>query len=425
MSQRYNDGFPIASILSSGVSAYLDQSYARSRIRGMRIAKEFSTLLGQDITFEELEEADRRIAQQESLTSVTSSVTVSSSSSKAIVTQTAGRNDVDVDVDVDDYDSSDCEIEGYDMPFEDVADVVTLTNYLGVCLDLFLCQDTDKDAHDKQLSALLSIPKIVLTNPVDAGNVCGPLIKELLRLNNSYNTKNFEGLRSQAVLSIVVTYPHFAVPVLTWALEEESYSLSVKIFAISCLSKAAHSLSSLPDEKYSSVNATLSSTPILGTSGKTTIKKGINNDTLANHESKNNKPSSIIKRPAKLAQSHKKITYFVNKFGPLGPIFFYPILRLISIEIVRTNSKNISPSNAKKDNKQKLSFFHTDFDAADEKFLDFFSSNGLYGSSVKVPEMKKCIDDNDGDGLHSMVPTEALLALGTFCKCSVNSVYQR
>ena len=133
MSQRYNDGFPIASILSSGVSAYLDQSDARSRIRGMRIAKEFSILLGQDINFEELEEADRRIAQQESLTSVTSSVTVSSSSSKVIITQTAGRNDVGIDV--DDDDSSDSEIEGYDMPFEDVEDVVTLTNYLGVCLD--------------------------------------------------------------------------------------------------------------------------------------------------------------------------------------------------------------------------------------------------------------------------------------------------
>lgn len=422
MSQRFNDGFPIASILSSGVSAYLDQSDARSRIRGMRIAKEFSILLGQDINFEELEEADRRIAQQESLTSVTPSVTVSSSSSKVIVTQTVGRNNSDVGIDDD---SSDSEIEGYDMPFEDVEDVVALTNYLGVCLDLFLCQDTDKDAHDKQLSALLSIPKIVLTNPVDAGNVCGPLIKELLRLNNSYNTKNFEGLRSQAVLSIVVTYPHFAVPVLTWSLEEESYSLSVKIFAISCLSKAAYSLSSLHDEKYSSVNTTLSPTPTLGTSGKTVINKGINNNTLANHENENKKTSSIIKRPAKLAQSHKKVIYFVNKFGPFGPIFFYPILRLISIEIVKNNSKNISPSNAKKNNRQKLNFFHADFDNTDEKFLDFFLINGLYGSSGKVPEMKKCIDDDDGDGLHSMVPTEALLALGTFCKCSINSVYQR
>ena len=424
MSQRYNDGFPIASILSSGVSAYLDQSDTRSRIRGMRIAKEFSILLGQDITFEELEEADRRIEQQESLTSVTANATVSSgSSSKAIVAQTVGRDDADIDV--DDYDSSDSEIVGYDMPFEDVEDVVTLTNYLGVCLDLFLCHDTDKDAHDKQLSALLSIPKIVLTNPVDAGNVCGPLIKELLRLNNSYNTKNFEGLRSQAVLSIVVTYPHFAVPVLTWSLEEESYSLSVKIFAISCLSKAAHSLSSIPDEKYSSVNATLPPTPTLNTSGKTMIKKGIDNDTQANHKNENYKPSSIIQRPAKLAQSRKRITYFINKFGPLGPIFFFPILRLISIEIVRYNSKNISPSNAKKNYRQKLNFFHADFDAADEKFSDFFSSTGLYGSSGKVPEMKKSIDDDDGDGLHSMVPTEALLALGTFCKCSVNSVYQR
>ena len=78
LSQRCNDGFPIASILSSGVSAYLDQSDATSRIRGMRIAKEFSILLGQDINFEELEEEDRKIAQQLSVASVVSSGTPSS-----------------------------------------------------------------------------------------------------------------------------------------------------------------------------------------------------------------------------------------------------------------------------------------------------------------------------------------------------------
>jgi Telomere length regulation protein len=402
------------------VSAYLDQSDARSRIRGMRIAKEFSILLGQDVNFDELEEEDRRTAQEVSVGSVASSGTPSSSVSKVTATQSAVRSDESDD------DSSDSEIEGYDMPDEDVEDVITLTNYLGVCLDQLLCQDNDKDAHDKQLSALLSIPKIILTSPMDAGNMCGPLVKELLRLNNSYNTMNFDGLRSEAVLSIAVVYPLFAVPVLTWALEEESYSLSVKIFAISCLTKAAYSLSNSPDESGSDVNTTSTSSSTsaftLTTSGKTTLKKGNKSDTISSNE---NDPSSIIKRPAKLALSHKKVTYFVNKFGPLGPIFFYPILRLISIEIVRNSSKSITTSNKNVENKQKLSFFSTDLDAVDEKFLDFFSKNGLYGSSGKIPEMKKCIDDDDGDGLHSMVPTEALLALGTFCKCSVNSVYQR
>ena len=399
------------------MSAYLDQSDARSRIRGMRIAKEFSILLGQDINFEELEEVDRKLAQQQRATSDASSGDVSSSSGKIFDPQSIARA-------VDDDDSSDSEIEGYDMPIEDVEDVVTLTNYLGVCMDLLLCQDNDKDAHDKQLSALLSIPKIILTDPVDAGNVCGPLIKELLRLNNSYNTRNFEGLRSEAVLSIVVVYPLFAVPVLTWALEEESYSLSVKIFAISCLSKAAYSLSSLSDEKTTTPTPTSTPTSSLTSSGKAIVTKNRKNDNIISNHANSN-PSSVIKRPAKLAQSHKKVTYFVNKFGPLGPIFFYPILRLISIEIVRSSSKSYSPSNKKESNRKKLSFFHTDLEAVDEKFLDFFSKNGLYDSSGKIPEMKKCFDDGDGDGLHSMVPTEALLALGTFCKCSVNSVYQR
>jgi hypothetical protein len=35
----------------------------------------------------------------------------------------------------------------------------------------------------------MNIPSIVASNPADGPDVCGPLIRELLRLENSFNMK--------------------------------------------------------------------------------------------------------------------------------------------------------------------------------------------------------------------------------------------
>ena len=45
----------------------------------------------------------------------------------------------------------------------------------------------DKDAYEGQRNALHSIPLILERQPADARDLCAPLLRELIRLNNSFN----------------------------------------------------------------------------------------------------------------------------------------------------------------------------------------------------------------------------------------------
>ena len=403
LSQRKEDGLPIASILSAGVSAYLDQSDKKCRLRGMKIAKEFSILLGHKIAFEELKEEKEVEKEKEKEKRLKNDAQVLTIVKKAPVDinlaprrifdgdnvsdiATMCYNDlVDSDSDSDssgDYDSdSDGEIEGYDIPTPTLKSSVPLTSYLRICLELLQCSDNDKDAHDKQLSALLSIPKVVRTCPVDAGDVCGPLVRELLRLTNSYNTTDFELLRTDAVHSLVVAYPSLAASVLCRVAEEkDAYSLSVRMFAVSSLGRAALELSSVPSTSSSGGQKDALTTPA-------------NDDASLGRNA-----STVIKRKAMLASGNKKTTYFVNNFAPVGALFFYPILHLLALESSATDG----------------------------------SSALLRGvsltSPIKIKEKKKVAvldSDESGDGLHSMLPTEALLALAAFNRSCINTVHQR
>jgi hypothetical protein len=214
----------------------------------MKIAKEFSILLGHKISFDELDKhemkqheldkhANEMKLNQEELQSqhgegqnqqYSEAYDGSKSEKQILSSVSATVIESNKNTLYNDYDSSDSEIEGYDMPGEDSVETIKLTYYLRNCLEIFLAPDTDEDAYEKQLTALHSIPKIILTQPADAGDISGPLTKELLRLNNRFNTEDFEELQSNAVQALLVAYPNLVAPVLCWALEEDSLTLSLR-----------------------------------------------------------------------------------------------------------------------------------------------------------------------------------------------------
>lgn len=176
----------------------------------MKIAREFSLLLGQKIVFEELEEEEKNQKKMEKMKfndvynrdNTSDDLNINSDNANDIdnnnsdkninnATKTTTNNNITDDYD---YDSSDSEIQAYNIPPEDNINKNTnnpditnntnnteytnqsaelgqikLTNYLRTCLEMFLVLESDKDAHSKHLAALISIPKIVLTNPADAG----------------------------------------------------------------------------------------------------------------------------------------------------------------------------------------------------------------------------------------------------------------
>jgi hypothetical protein len=97
---------------------------------------------------------------------------------------------------------------------EDPSEKKKVTPYLRVCLDMLQLPESKTDAADKHELALLSIPSIIQSNPVDAGDMCGLLVMELLRLSNSFNINNFDKLRQESLHSILVSYPNIAVSII-------------------------------------------------------------------------------------------------------------------------------------------------------------------------------------------------------------------
>ena len=419
----------------------------------MRIAREFSILLGHDIVFDELveeEKLEQKVLLLKSsvasrgvdgvllpqLSSSAGDKSTSGGPRGGLISSVGNDNDYSTDSNSDSNSDSDSEIEGYDCSDEKTESTIPLTNYLRICLELILAPDTDKDAHDKQLSALKSIPRIVENNPVDAGDVCGPLLRELLRLNNNFNTDNFDELKLTAVQSLLVRYPNLSVPVLCWALEEEAFSISVRIFAISCLARGAFILSGLI-KPISTIPLSIDNENEKTNREK---KKDINKNEINHEMNQRNqndltiKSKTTIKRPLKLAATTKKKIIISNNFGPLGPIFFYPILRLLAIIISNNTSNQIKKEKSKVvHNGNFIHAISVDDSESDNENIHFYDKLSMNNSPNRKKERGKkreeCIssvnDFEEGDGLHSMLPVEALLALAAFVKCSLNSVYQR
>jgi hypothetical protein len=113
------------------------------------------------------------------------------------------------------------------------------------------CSDSNPDAYKNQHSALVSIPEIVSRQPVDVRDICAPLMKELLRLANSYNLEEFSNLRSTAIQSLLVAYPGIAVPVANNSLSCDSTHVGAKIDSLRELIYAAYSLSGIDNNTAS------------------------------------------------------------------------------------------------------------------------------------------------------------------------------
>jgi hypothetical protein len=125
----------------TGVSTYLDQSDQQSRIRGMKIAKEFSMLLNHKISFDELDKHENKTQHQEEYQKQNSAEYYSNTKSKENILYSSAKQTNEKH---SDYDSSDSEIEGYVIPIENSDETINITHYLRNCLEFFLVSDTDE-----------------------------------------------------------------------------------------------------------------------------------------------------------------------------------------------------------------------------------------------------------------------------------------
>ena len=274
-----SSGCPLFVLLSNGISAYLDLSDGARRKLGMCIATKVAQLSGQELKFDEMQQEEQ----------------VNSSANREQLPEQESEWASNI--------SSDSELEALDVEEE----ANQSATYLRDCLDLLRHPDTNVNAHDKHLQALTSIPRIVASGPLDSNDICSPLMKELVRMSNTFNMEKFDSLRGDAMLSLLVSYPTLALPACVGAIEGD-VMLGCKLLCVRVLVRAAHALSGVPmdasttgglDAASSAGNPSSSEEPRLGT--------------------------TRIKRPAKLARLKQRPRFFRNSFGPVALLFFRPI----------------------------------------------------------------------------------------------------
>jgi len=282
-------------LFSAGISAYLDLSCTASRLCGMRVAIKVAQLSGQVLVFDEVVEADRLATATPTATATTTTSTVA----EMLAPQPGEDYDEsDKHVNVSDTDS---ELDAFDLGEEDAP---TSACYLRTCLDLLRHPDNNSNAHDKHLQALVSIPTIVSSNPLDASDLSSELMKELIRMGNTFNLARFDSLRREAMLSLLVNYPELTIPVCAGAVQGE-IMLGCKLLCIHVLILAAHRLSGVPLERNDSIEG------------------------VAKNQIDETAPERLgitrIKRPRMLAKLGNKTTLFRNSFGSVALLAFQPI----------------------------------------------------------------------------------------------------
>ncbi len=377
------NGKALATLFSHGIGNYFDSNGKSNKIYGMKVAKKFSQMMGHPIDFDELKDSDVAPNNKES-----------DSIEKPITLQNKDNSDIVEEQNSD----SDSEIEGYELG-EDLSmnEKVKTTSYLRVCLDMLQCSDSNPDAYKNQHSALVSIPQIVSHQPVDVRDVCAPLTKELLRLANSYNLEDFNDLRSAAIQSLLVAYPGIATPVVTSSLTSDSVHVGAKIDSIRELIFAAYNLSGI-DKSTTSI---YSNSPVTGKESEDALSSTSTRDMVMKN--------TTIKRPAKLAQSKRRIRYYRNNFSSVAHLFFKPVGSLLeSYARLRAPDGAVS--------------YHNDT-IFDTLFFALTSKNTKV--SFYDPEFSKGTTSNEQvDSIDAIVISQALLAMGCFVKCIHNDVNQ-
>ena len=93
-----------------------------------------------------------------------------------------------------------------DDDFEDLREIPKPL-YLRECLTLLRCPENDEHADSKIESALQSLQGLVESCPPDLHDLCVPIAKQLVYIENKFNLPNFNELRINSMVAIVVKEP--------------------------------------------------------------------------------------------------------------------------------------------------------------------------------------------------------------------------
>jgi hypothetical protein len=228
--------------------------------------------------------------------------------------------------------------------------------------------------------------------------------------------------------------------------DTQSMNIGAKVNAIGDLIKASHSLAKLPlHGSNDDTNSTVSSSILL-----TLIPQAPSNNTIINPNNNtinntNNNSKTIIKRPKTLELSKRKIVTIKNNFTPVSKLFFYPILQyLVSLsKKLTTTPSSLACASTSSTSNLSPHFAGLGLDSVSDSdnnpfiteggsiptFVNNFIINEIGKDNIKGNVKKTSIkveaEDIDLEGIDCLIPSQLLLALGSFTRCSMNSILQR
>ena len=294
---------PAAALLSEGIAVYFDANKKSSRLCGMRVASAFARAMGGEVVFDEL----LRHEQQQSAEPAAAEPAIASrprspSAASDHSSTTSGGSD----------------LEAYD--FNEESDPQRTVSYLRSCLELLRASEASPDAYDSHRCGLASVPAVVAQFPLDGGMVSGHLVRELLRMPNSFNMEDFTSMHSSALDSLFKSYPEQAIAAAAVAMESDEMHVGGKLTALCAAVRAAFALSGLELDTADKKG---------GGEAVVVLGKEEEVDRAAGELSSLAALKTRVRRPAMLALRSKKKVFFRNGFAPVATSFYAVVARVL------------------------------------------------------------------------------------------------
>ncbi|KAG7349820.1 telomere length regulation protein [Nitzschia inconspicua] len=316
-----------------GISHRLESTLTVPRRDGMRIATVLAKGLGQEIHFDELDEAEQEDADDEDKGSDDKAKHAKDierpSSKDLIVDQGAtsvarsrakkAHSDPDADYDSDDEPDAaelandddisvewDDELIPYDLS-DDEEDLkeTPLPMDLVEALALLRTSENDDHAFSSHEASLTALPELIRSRPDDLPDIAVSIALELLRIEDKFNMEKFDLKRQSAILALLVEEPVNVGSTLVEQLFEDS-GLGDRLNIMSALQGAAMELSGHDTSQQQKI--------IIPT------KIGDKETTLSLEQGTNILSKTRIKR------SRPTKTIIKNRFTPVAPMWFYSMI---------------------------------------------------------------------------------------------------
>jgi Telomere length regulation protein len=252
----------IGSTLLGGVSVHLHSNLPHVRQLGMLVAEQYAQLLDPSnpsaLRFDELQDSyrfdflqdqdehDEVVVDKDSEDDAAAQERVGDASSldpDELWTPTIEASSWTSD---DDNDGNDDAFEAYALPDDEVIrakqdEQVEKPIYLRDCLEAL----RDRESCARVHGALDAVCELVESRPADLKDMGAELLLQLLRMENRFDKADFEELRNDALVAVLVHGEHPSIVKLaTKQLYESSYSIRQRIDVLDALIGAAEQLSS-------------------------------------------------------------------------------------------------------------------------------------------------------------------------------------